>query len=263
MVLLSLGTSVADAWVQLMLEDEYLAIDTDRVAGLVSTIAIIGSTAMKDFPLAFPSDDACRAAMLDGLSEEITESVKLDRSVVRLFLSRAYSAVKGTDVAACSAPLATGAFLEKKRPLGGVWVEVDDPTSTPPHKARALATAAGSSSLPFGLAALKGKTGKLLDAVAASVSEGGHGVPQCDFRIVEAVSMRSKHRASEAKTKRKVLSLLRLVGKDSLVFAEVLGSRSDVSEAEPNTATMLDLLCGKMDPKVVARYAKECTTYLQ
>ena len=263
MVLLPLSKSVADAWALLMTEDKYLAIDSDHVAGLVSTMAIIGLTAMRDFPPAFPSDMDCRAAMFNGLSAEITESVNIDRSVVRLFLSRAYDAVLGADVAACSAPLATGAFHVKKRPLGGVWVEVDDPTSTPPHKVRALAMASGSPSLPSGLAALKGKKGGLLAAVAASVSEGGHGVEQCDFHIVEAVSMRSKHRASEAKAKRKVLSLLRLVGKDSLVFAEVLGSRSDVSEAEPNTATMLDLLCGKMDPKVVARYAKECTTYFQ
>ena len=119
-------------------------------------------------------------------------------------------------------------------------MEVDDPTSTPPHKARALATASGSPSPPSGLAALKGKAGGLLAAVAASVSEGGHGVEQCDFRIVEAVSMRSKHRASEAKTKRKVLSILRLVGKDSLVFAEVLGSRSDVSEAESHVMVTLN-----------------------
>ena len=41
MGLLSLSKTVADAWASLMLEDEYLAIDSDRVAGLVSTMAVI------------------------------------------------------------------------------------------------------------------------------------------------------------------------------------------------------------------------------
>ena len=95
MILLPLSKSVADAWALLMTEDKYLAIDSDHVAGLVSTMAIIGLTAMRDFPPAFPSDMDCRAAMFNGLSAEITESVNIDRSVVGLFLSRAYDAVLG------------------------------------------------------------------------------------------------------------------------------------------------------------------------
>ena len=153
-------------------------------------------------------------------------------------------------------------FKVRTRQLGGVWVEVGESIPPPPAKSRAPAVAGDSFSLSVGQTALIVKAGKVLSAVAASVSDAGRGVKQCDFSIVQAFSMKGKHRASEAKARKKVLSLLRMVGVDSLVFAEVLGSRPDVLEAEPNTQTMLDLLCGKMDPKVVARYSKECSAYI-
>ena len=120
MVLLPLSMSVGDAWASLMVDDEFGGISRNSIDGLVTTLAIIGITAMRNIPLAFPSDNDSRSAMIDGLSGEIIESVNIDRRAVVVFLTRAFDAVKGTDAAACSAPLATGAFRTKKRPLGGV-----------------------------------------------------------------------------------------------------------------------------------------------
>ena len=93
-----------------MLVDESLAIDSDRGAGLVSTMAVngYGHVGLR----------ACISARHGPLSRDVRWPVggdrgvvDADRSIVRLFLSRAYDAVMGVDVADWSPLLATGAIF--------------------------------------------------------------------------------------------------------------------------------------------------------
>ena len=90
MVLLPLATPLGKAWSALMPEDDYGPVDKSIFDELELFLTSLGINALKDFPLAFPSDSDRRASELDGLSGEICDAVKIDRAVVRMFLIRAY-----------------------------------------------------------------------------------------------------------------------------------------------------------------------------
>ena len=103
----------------------------------------------------------------------------------------------------------------------------------------------------------------MLRSVAASVVPGpdpGLGNPEVE--VVLAFSVRLRHKASEEKARQRVYKLVTKVGVDARVYREV--SEQLVPGFKDSTVqTMLDLLCGKMDPRVITTYCKECELFLQ
>ena len=83
-----------------------------------------------------------------------------------------------------------------------------------------------------------------------------------DIVVVEAFSARSRHRVSLEKARHRVLQLVKSLGSISALGREVFGN-VDLPDFDPSVGTLLDIVCGKKDPRVLQSYCKECDTYFQ
>ena len=98
---------------------------------------------------------------------------------------------------------------------------------------------------------------RVLRSVAAAVTAGGGNPVSWDAEAVEYITAKGRHAVSEGKARAKVLVVIKLVGEESLAYLEVVGANPGISSETSSVSTLLDLMCRKMDPKVVTRYCKE------
>ena len=253
---LSLFAPVRKVWSRLMPAADY-PVDDGVLDGFLAGCVGCCLGAARDFCRAFSRNEARRDEEVRGLASELAQPVSMDQSVAALFLARAFAHLSGR-AGSVDAPLAVGAFMVKKRPLYGTWVE-EDPFPKRWSSAAGLAVAPP----PTPEVAIVGThEARVLRSVEAAVTAGGGNPAGWDAEAVEYITAKGRHAELEGKTRAKVLAVIKLVGEESLAYLEVFGANPGISSETSSVCTLLDLMCGKMDPKVVTRYCKECVAYL-
>ena len=263
---LPLAAPLAEAfWI--VMTDHLHEIDLDGLPMLFSNFEKARFAQVRHVRMGLGGTEAGRSRKISGFAAELAAGTSISGALVELFLTRLWAVVGKVDPESCFAPIATGEFLIKKRPHQGIWVEVDPPSvhagaASVPRKDLVHSISAVTQVPGDAVAAPPTKVSKILAGVAASTlptflpnSSGS------SHEVAEAPTAQAIQMISATKARVLVIELIKTLGPVSSAYQEVFGT-PDTPVSDEVVQTMLDMVCHKLEPKVLKQYYRECNNYL-